>query len=114
MTDPCVSGAANLRGKCKEFAEKACADDPTLTLVRGWYVDPIWGREEHWWTKRADGTIFDPTAAQFPMGGVTAWYEEFTGVYPCQECGREVAEADLVGGGCCSGSCYGRMVGVLY
>lgn len=106
MTDP------TLRGKCQEFAEAACAGDPTLTLVRGWYVDPTWGREEHWWTVRPDGTIHDPTAAQFPMGGVAQWYEEFGGTYPCQECGTDVAEADLYLGMTCSGRCYGRMVGL--
>lgn len=33
--------------------------------------------------------------------------------YPCAECGDETPEDDLVGGMCCSGVCYGRMVGVL-
>lgn len=102
----------SLRGKCQEYAEKAVADDPTLRLVRGWYHDPVWGSEEHWWTVRPDGSILDPTAAQFPMGGVTAWYQEFTGLYPCQECGTEVPEADLVQGGLCSGECFMRMVGL--
>ncbi len=101
-----------LRGKCEEYAKRAVTDDPTLTLVRGWYCDPIWGREEHWWTEREDGSIYDPTSAQFPMGGVTEWYEPFRGYYPCQECGKEVLEADLVSGGCCSGRCFMRMVGL--
>jgi hypothetical protein len=43
---------------------------------------------------------------------VADWYEEFSGFYPCQECGIDVAEADLVQGGCCSARCFGRMVGV--
>lgn len=107
-----MSGEVRLRGKCREFAEAACADDSTLTLVRGWYCDPTWGRQEHWWTVRADGTIHDPTSAQFPMGGVAAWYEPFTGLYPCEQCGREVPEADLYQGITCSGRCYGRMVGL--
>ena len=104
--------AALLRGKCEEFSRAAVEADPTLRLVRGWYVDPHWGRQEHWWTVRPDGTIYDPTSGQFPMGGVADWYEEFVGVYPCQECGVEVPEADLYGGMTCSGECYGRMVGV--
>jgi hypothetical protein len=104
--------AGSLRGKCRPYAEAACAADPTLTLVRGWYCDPIWGREEHWWTVKPDGTIHDPTSAQFPMGGVAEWYEEFAGVYPCQECGAEVPEADLVEGCCCSARCFMRMVGL--
>lgn len=107
-----MSGEMSLRGKCREYAEAAVLADPSLTLVRGWYCDPTWGREEHWWTERPDGVIVDPTSAQFTMGGVTAWYEKFEGTYPCQECGVEVAEQDLVLGACCSGRCYGRMVGV--
>lgn len=102
----------SLRGKCQEYAERACADDNSLTLVRGWYCDPTWGREEHWWTTRPDGTIYDPTSGQFPMGGVTDWYEPFEGVYPCEECGREVPEAELVQGRCCSDRCFMRMVGL--
>lgn len=107
-----MSADPSLRGKCEEYATRAVAADPSLTLVRGWYCDPIWGREEHWWTTRSDGSIHDPTAAQFPMGGVAEWYEEFAGYYPCQECGREVLEQDLVSGGCCSGRCFTRMVGL--
>ena len=103
----------SLRGKCQEMSEAAVAADPSLTLVRGWYLDPVWGREEHWWTVRSDGSIYDPTAAQFPMGGVSDWYEPFGGLYPCEECGKEVAEPDLVAGRCCSGRCFGLMVGVL-
>lgn len=109
-----MSARWELRGKCREYAEAAVATDPSLRLVRGWYVDPIWGREEHWWTERPDGSIYDPTSAQFPMGGVAEWYEEFHGVFPCQQCGVEVAEDDLYLGCCCSGECYGRMVGVVF
>ena len=101
-----------LRGKCKEMAEAAAAANPSLTVVRGWYDDPHWGEQEHWWCKTADGAIVDPTAAQFPLGGVADWYREFEGFYPCAECGEETAEDNLVGGVCCSGTCYGRMVGV--
>ncbi len=101
-----------LRGKCREMAQAAVDADPTLTLVRGWYDDPHWGEQEHWWAKRPDGSIVDPTAAQFPVPNVVQWYREFDGYYPCQECGEPTIEDSLVGGCCCSGRCYGRMVGV--
>ncbi len=101
----------SLRGKCEEYAKAAVEADPTLRLVRGWYYDPVWGREEHWWTECEDGTIYDPTSAQFPVGGVTAWYEEYAGVFPCYGCGKEIEEKDQYMG-CCSTECYGRMVGV--
>lgn len=68
---------ASLRGKCREHAEAACAEDPSLRLAHGWYIDPFWGPQEHWWTVRPDGTIHDPTSSQFPVGGVTDWYEEY-------------------------------------
>lgn len=100
-----------LRGRCKEMSEAAVAADPTLTLVRGWYDDPHWGEQEHWWTVRADGSIHDPTAAQFPFGGIAEWYRPFEGFFACEQCGDEFAE----GAGyemCCSTRCYGRMVGV--
>jgi hypothetical protein len=108
MTEP----DPNLRGKCLEYAEAAVAADPTLTLVRGWYHDPAWGTQEHWWTTRHDGTIHDPTAGQFPMGGIAALYEEYAGSYPCRECGTGFDPA--LGGyeGCCSYECFGHMVGV--
>lgn len=107
-----MSADVTLRGRCKEMSEAAVAADATLTLVRGWYHDPVWGREEHWWTKRPDGSIYDPTAAQFPVGGIEFLYEEFVGLYPCWECGREVAEVDLIEGRCCSARCFMRLVGL--
>lgn len=99
-----------LRGKCKQYAQRVCESDPTLTLVRGWYHDPIWGSQEHWWATKPDGTIVDPTAEQFSMGSVPGLYEEFAGTYPCVGCGTEVEEADLYQGGFCSGECYARTV----
>lgn len=45
-------GYALYRGKCKEYCEAAITTDPSLTLVRGYYYEPIWGTvEQHWWTK---------------------------------------------------------------
>lgn len=102
-----------LRGKCREMSDAAAAADPTLEVVRGWYHDPVWGTQEHWWNKRPDGTILDLTAEQFPVGGMTWLYEEFTGTFPCYGCGDPVSEDDQVNG-CCSGPCYASMVGVPY
>jgi hypothetical protein len=104
------------RGKCLEFSEKAVAEDPTLTLVRGHYYCPIWNSEEaHWWTVRPDGTIYDPTAKQFPSKGM-GLYTPFNGVIKCEECGVAVKEEEAYGIDTnyrfCSGICYGRFVGV--
>ena len=74
-----ASGYQAFRGKCKEYAEAACASDPSLRLVRGHYFCPIWNRDEpHWWTQRPDGTIYDPTKEQFPSAGLGV-YTEFDG-----------------------------------
>ena len=103
------------RGKCKEASEAACALDATLTLVRGHYDCPIWGKQEHWWCRRQDGTILDPTAKQFPSGGIGE-YVEFDGRVECAECGKIVSEDDAVPMGnfvVCSSRCAMRLVGLL-
>lgn len=104
------------RGKCKELSEAAAAADPSLTLVRGHYWCPIWNSNEpHWWTVRADGSIYDPTADQFPSKG-HGTYTPFNGIVPCSECGKEMTEneATFVSNyAFCSDRCYGRFVGVL-
>jgi hypothetical protein len=33
------------RGKCKEMSEALCANDTSLTLVRGFYHDPFYGKD---------------------------------------------------------------------
>lgn len=105
------------RGKCKEMSEAAVAADPTLRLVRGYYFEPLWGREEqHWWTVRQDGTIFDPTRLQFPSGGLAVFYEEFDGTLECEMCGKTMTEDEAIMAGngnhpVCSNACYGRLVG---
>lgn len=104
----------DLRGKCQPAAEALANADPTLRVVRGWYVDIDWGEQEHWWCQRPDGTIVDPTVEQFPTGHVPALrqYREYFGVYPCFGCGIDIAEGAGVGEGrYCCGECYGADVG---
>jgi len=104
------------RGKCKELSEDACFNDPSLKLVRGHYFCPIWNSEEaHWWTEREDGTIFDPTKAQFPSNGLGI-YTPFSGIVECSNCGKSLKEeeASFDSNYCfCSYSCHGRFVGIL-
>jgi hypothetical protein len=103
------------RGKCKQMSEEACKTDPSLTLVRGHYLCPIWGVEEpHWWCERQDGSILDPTKDQFPSKGMGV-YTPFSGRISCAECGESVLEADAYIYGryaYCSGQCCGRHIGV--
>lgn len=110
-----MSDYLRYRGKCKEMSEAAVADDPTLTLVRGWYYCPIWNREEqHWWYKRADGSIHDTTAKQFPSAGAGE-YREFDGWTVCEQCGKDIHEDEMIPCGpypVCSSQCGRRLVGV--
>lgn len=89
-----MSDYMKYRGRCREFSERACLEDPTLTLVRGHYYCPVWNsNEQHWWCKKPDGTIVDPTKNQFPSKGLGT-YTEFNGMITCSECGREMREED--------------------
>ena len=110
------SNYTKFRGKCKQMCEEAIAADNSLTLVRGHYWCPVWNTEEaHWWTVRKDGSIFDPTALQFPSAGAGD-YTPFSGVIACSECGKEVKEEDAETSGnyaFCSYTCHGRFVGAF-
>ena len=102
------------RGKCKEFVDEAVELDPSLKAVRGYYHCPLWGKQQHWWCVRGDGSIYDPTVKQFPSGGIGE-YEEFNGIITCAECGKEVREemATFDGRyGFCSTACNMRFVGL--
>lgn len=116
MTSEQLEGYFKYRGKCKQFCEEAIKADPTLTLVRGHYYEPLWGtNEQHWWTKRQDGTIFDPTREQFPSGGIPELYEEFDGNVACDECGTVKPEAEMRFDSryaFCSDLCHGRFIGM--
>lgn len=103
----------SLRGKCQSAALRLAAEDPSLTAVAGWYNDPEWGREEHWWCIREDGSIVDPTAAQFPSNGAGR-YDQYVGEAWCLECGADIPWDTYMETGqpICSAKCYGRMVGV--
>jgi hypothetical protein len=103
------------RGKCKEFAT-ALSQGMGYRLVRGYYHEPIWNTAEpHWWCVDSEGTIHDPTAKQFPSGGIPSFYEEFDGTVSCAECGKELREedADIEGNyAFCSLRCHMKFVGL--
>jgi hypothetical protein len=103
------------RGKCRELCEAAVKADPSLTIVRGHYFDWQWGEQPHWWTVRKDGSIYDPTARQFPSNGSGA-YVPFSGVVECAECGKQMQESEAEFGSnyaFCSYVCHGRFVGAF-
>ena len=112
-----VSDYNKYRGRCKEMCDEAIKTDLTLTLVRGHYYCPIWDRdEEHWWTVRADGSIYDPTVLQFPSKGLGV-YTPFNGTVESAQCGKEMKERDVERAegryAFCSYRCHGRFVGVF-
>jgi len=103
------------RGRCKELAEAAVTADSSLILVRGYYYCPLWGKQGHWWAKKPDGTIVDPSVKQFPSSGAGE-YEEFDGYFNCSECGGRIHENDAHIDGMhvfCSIECHGRCVGLI-
>ena len=110
------SNYSKYRGKCRQLSEEAVKKDPTLTLVRGHYWCPIWNQEDpHWWTVRPDGSVFDPSAKQFPSNG-HGIYTPFDGIIQCSECGKEVKEeeADIDGNyAFCSYKCHSHFVGIF-
>lgn len=101
------------RGKCKEFAEDLCKKDPSLLLIRGWYICPFWGAQQHWWCETLSGEVIDPAKDQFPSKGLGE-YKKFNGLIPCEYCGEEVKEDGVYQIGqhvYCSYECYGHDVG---
>ncbi len=109
-----MSNYLEYRGKCKEMSEEAVRLDPTLTLVRGFYHCPIWGKQPHWWCRKADGEIYDPTKLQFPSQGIGE-YVEFDGIVECSECGKKMREEDAMFESnyvFCSYGCHMRFVGL--
>ena len=84
------------RGKCLEICQEMAITNPSLTLIRGYYYCPFWGKQQHWWLKKENGEILDPTVKQFPSHNIAdaSFYEEFDGVIHCAECGKEWKEEE--------------------
>lgn len=100
------------RGKCKELAEQACKENKSLRLIRGWYICPVLGKQQHWWAKDERGIIHDPSKNQFPSKG-TGEYIEFDGYFTCEVCGKIFPESELHALGShttCSYECYGKLI----
>lgn len=93
-------------GECRMAAQVMASAFPALRIVRGHYYCLIWGERGHWWCEEKDGTVVDPTAAQFPTKG-TGTYKEFTGndedlpTGRCANCGEPTYHHAT----CCSDRC---------
>lgn len=93
-------------GKCHEVSQAMAAAFPELRLVRGHYYCIAWGERGHWWLATPDGSIVDPTAAQFPSKG-TGEYVEWDDSQPeptgrCPQCGELCYDGDYL----CSDACH--------
>lgn len=102
----------NLRNRCQDLATEL-SRQTGHRLVCGYYIDPEWGQEEHWWCEDQQGNRIDPTAAQFPSNGTGTYIE----VPPpsCEQCGNDVPFEMLRDvGPVCSGRCHAAIVGVYY
>jgi hypothetical protein len=94
------------------MAETLVATRIGLTLVRGYYICPFWGKQAHWWCRDTLGRVVDPTKDQFPSKGIGN-YEEFNGYFECSQCGKPVEEANIYEYGnyaFCSGECAFKFV----
>lgn len=101
------------RGQCRQLCEEAVKNNAALLMVRGYYYDAFWGKQEHWWCVDIDGNIHDPSKKQFPDQNGT--YEEFSGYFNCKQCGKQITEAEGEVYGSyifCSGDCIRACVGV--
>jgi hypothetical protein len=86
-----TSQSGILLGKCREAVTEMRKAFPELAEVRG-HVTCAWGRRGHFWATAPDGTIVDPTRAQFP-GPVEyeAWNPGQTvRVGRCMNCGEDI------------------------
>lgn len=106
------------RGRCKELAEKLCATNNELTLVKGWYYCPYINRkEQHWWCEDKNGVITDPSRLQFLSEGLGN-YEKYQGTFPCSNCEKEILEKDIKRELChskyvfCDRNCYAKFAGL--
>ena len=108
------SNYMKFRGKCKELSEQLILEHPDYKLVRGHYDCPIWGQQPHWWCVAPDGMIHDPSAKQFPSGGLGE-YIPFNGKVTCAECSKEITEEEArfeSNYAFCSDKCLMRFVGL--
>lgn len=96
---PCV--ATGVRGTCSQATVAMVEAFPELRRVRGHYDG-----HEHWWCVAPDGSVVDPTAAQFCPGGT---YVEHVGPEPvgkCHYCGSYVWTPYRGCPEACSKECY--------
>lgn len=92
------------KGLCDVLAQQMAKAFSELTVVKGIYDCPLWDERGHWWCVAPDGSIVDPTAAQFPSGGLGEYRELSETALPtgrCMHCGAFVYHSQYA----CPGKC---------
>jgi hypothetical protein len=99
-----------VRGRCQGAATRMSETFSELRLVRGYCLLANGWRPQHWWCEAPDGTVIDPTAAQYTEYTDIIGYEEYDealhGPLPigkCMHCGCEVY--NKTNRGLCSTEC---------
>ena len=102
-------GVGPITGRCAEVTLAMVQMFPELRRVRGHYCCPVWGIREHWWLVAPGGEIVDPTARQFPGGGLGTYREWREGaeepVGRCLNCGAYCFPSTMVTDCLCSDVC---------
>ncbi len=79
----------NVRHRCQGASAEMAGAFPELRRVRGYAHHPDGWSTAHWWCETEDGTVLDPTAAQFSQSVIR--YEEYDeavhGPLPVGKCG---------------------------
>jgi hypothetical protein len=84
-----------VRAECNQFTREFVMKFPHLTRVPGFYGRVIgdYHGTEHWWCVEPDGTIVDPTAAQFQPGHTYTPLDEnkhTIKIGRCMNCGDDI------------------------
>ncbi len=91
-----------VRGHCRMATGAMIEAFHELRQVRGYYLCPHWGEQQHWWCVALDGSVVDPTAHQFPSKG-QGLYRELAGdelpVGKCMDCGSDTFSYEVDGNG---------------
>lgn len=103
----------NAYGQCDRHTKEMASTFPELRRVCGFYYCTHWGRREHWWLVDPVGNVIDPTASQFPSGGLGVYRElsdeEITAEVPigtCANCGGDIYRHSECTSTVCSKRCY--------
>lgn len=107
-----------VRGKCQPATLEMQAAFPELRIAAG-FAHVSWGRDQHFWCVAPDGSVVDPTAAQFQL---PIHYEELdlndpktrelVPIGKCMNCGEETYVASL-SADMCSQKCADDFVAYL-